>query len=241
MADKVSFDGPAKLIVVNAGITELNVQADLYSAWKVWALLGNNSRYLQAFRSIGGDPMSSTTNVAGYFFLMNGWRIRPQEADHQLVVTGNLFTEESDNPFIPTIGDYLVTVSMFASSSSTVTQIFTGGSSLTQTEHDQLMGLPGPTLTVDEHTQLMGLPLTTLTTDEHNELMGLFTAMQGMIVEGSLTLVQALRLMLSVLAGKTTGGGTDTLIFRDTLDQVDRITAVVDTEGNRTSVELDPL
>jgi hypothetical protein len=46
-------------------------------------------------------------------------------------------------------------------------------------------------------------------------------------------------LNLSVLAGKSSGGGTATIIFRDTADGTDRVTATVDADGNRTGVVLD--
>lgn len=58
-------------------------------------------------------------------------------------------------------------------------------------------------------------------------------------VEGNLSLKQVLRLLLSPLAGKATGGGTNTITFRDTLDTKDRIVATVDSSGNRSAVTLD--
>lgn len=60
------------------------------------------------------------------------------------------------------------------------------------------------------------------------------------VVEGTVTVRQALRLFLSVLAGKSTGGGTVTLAFRDNADTKARVTATVDENGNRTAVALDP-
>ena len=59
------------------------------------------------------------------------------------------------------------------------------------------------------------------------------------VVEGSLTLRQAVRLFLSALAGKSSGGGTTTINFRDLADTKNRITATVDSNGNRTNVTLD--
>ena len=55
-------------------------------------------------------------------------------------------------------------------------------------------------------------------------------------VEGTLTLVQAQRLMLAVLTGKSSGGGTTTVTFRDTADSKDRVVATVDVSGNRSAV-----
>lgn len=59
------------------------------------------------------------------------------------------------------------------------------------------------------------------------------------VIEGTLTLRQATRLFLSALAGKSTGGGTTTLTFRDNADSKARITATVDADGNRTAITLD--
>jgi len=59
------------------------------------------------------------------------------------------------------------------------------------------------------------------------------------VVEGTLTFRQMLRLFTSVLAGKSAGGGTVTLTFRDIADGKDRISATVDTDGNRTAISLD--
>ena len=59
------------------------------------------------------------------------------------------------------------------------------------------------------------------------------------VVEGTLTFRQTLRLFISVLAGKSAGGGTVTLTFRDVADGKNRITATVDANGNRTAISLD--
>lgn len=59
------------------------------------------------------------------------------------------------------------------------------------------------------------------------------------VVEGSITLRQALRLFLAVLAGKSAGGGTTTVTFRDLADTKNRISATVDANGNRMAVTRD--
>ena len=57
-------------------------------------------------------------------------------------------------------------------------------------------------------------------------------------VEGTYTMSEVLQLMAAVLFGKASGGGTTTVTFRDTGDSADRVTAVVDSDGNRTAVTL---
>jgi hypothetical protein len=59
------------------------------------------------------------------------------------------------------------------------------------------------------------------------------------VFEGTLTVRQGLRIFLAALAGKSSGGGTGTIAFRDNADGKDRISATVDANNNRTAVSLD--
>ena len=59
------------------------------------------------------------------------------------------------------------------------------------------------------------------------------------VVEGTLTVRQMLRLFQAVLAGKSTGGGTTTVNFRNNADTLNRVVATVDANGNRSAVTLD--
>ena len=52
----------------------------------------------------------------------------------------------------------------------------------------------------------------------------------------AITLRGAIKLILSVLTGKSSGGGTTTAVFRDINDAKNRISATVDEDGNRTAV-----
>lgn len=58
-------------------------------------------------------------------------------------------------------------------------------------------------------------------------------------VEGSITLVQALRIILAFAAGQATGAGTSAPAFRDQADTKDRIAMTTDALGNRTAVTVD--
>lgn len=53
------------------------------------------------------------------------------------------------------------------------------------------------------------------------------------------TLEEALKLILSVLAGKVSGGGTTEITFRAADDSKDRVVATITSAGNRTSITLD--
>jgi len=63
--------------------------------------------------------------------------------------------------------------------------------------------------------------------------------MMDEVFEGAYTFRQMMRIVFSGLAGKASGGGTGTLVFRDAADAKARITATVDANGNRTAIVLD--
>ena len=109
---KVTFDGPNKLIYVNEGVTELNVRDDIYSDWKEWVQYEDNAKYEQALRTVGGDPISEGVFLGQTFFLTNGWRIRTWEGNHRLIVNGNLYTNEGDNVFVPTLQPWNIEIAM---------------------------------------------------------------------------------------------------------------------------------
>lgn len=58
-------------------------------------------------------------------------------------------------------------------------------------------------------------------------------------VETSWTLRQTLRVMLAALAGKVSGAATSSVVIRNVGDDKNRISATVDTDGNRTAVTYD--
>lgn len=102
---KVTFDGPNKLILVNEGVLLLDVQNDVYSNWKEWSLQRDNSKYLTALTPVGGDPITNEVSVGDSYFLENGWRIQPYSAynGYLLEVVGNIYTREPNgNPVNPT-------------------------------------------------------------------------------------------------------------------------------------------
>lgn len=78
-----------------------------------------------------------------------------------------------------------------------------------------------------------------LGTDTQVPLTAIADAVWDEIDEGSITMRNFMRIMLAALAGKTTGGGTTTVAFRDQADTKDRIAATVDASGNRSSVTID--
>jgi hypothetical protein len=102
---KVTFDGPNKLILVNEGEISIDVQTDVYSGWKEWSLQRENTKYLRAISTLGGDPITAETFVGDTYFLENGWRIQPWNSynGYILDVIGNIYTREpGQNPVNPT-------------------------------------------------------------------------------------------------------------------------------------------
>lgn len=62
------------------------------------------------------------------------------------------------------------------------------------------------------------------------------TAVAAITVEGSVDLIEALKLVLAAAAGKVSGASGSTITIRDTTDTYDRIVATVDQYGNRSAV-----
>lgn len=117
----ITFDSENSLIILGPGVTAVSAE-QLYAAWKQWVLVDTNSRYLPAFApSVGGEPLGGGLSVGAYFFLQNGWRIRPHEANHVLNITGNLYPIPDTAALIqPTIGNFNVTVLFTRSSIATI-------------------------------------------------------------------------------------------------------------------------
>ena len=109
-----TFDGDNLIITLDSGITSVDVINDVYELWKDWMLSSTlNRKYPQAFRSDGGNPLSSIINQGSYIFLNNtvGWRIKPPEEDITIYLTGNLAVEDTALPaFIPTTGAFTAAI-----------------------------------------------------------------------------------------------------------------------------------
>lgn len=97
---KVIFDGPGKIIDVIPGVSTISVESDLYAPWKAWVLQSDNSKYPQAFKAIGGDPLVGSKIAPRYFFLTNGWKLRTYTGGGVVYIETNLFSEDGSNPYI---------------------------------------------------------------------------------------------------------------------------------------------
>ena len=78
----------------------------------------------------------------------------------------------------------------------------------------------------------------TLTANPGPSSATIATAVMTYAVETGWTMEQMMRILSAVLAGKVSGAGTTTETFRGINDDVNRVTATVDTNGNRTAITL---
>jgi len=88
--EKVTFDGPNKLITVNPGVTALNIRTDVYSAWVKWLTLSPNTEYLYAIRYNGLDPIPGGF-TGDVYFLINGWKLVVDIT--KVAISGVLFSD----------------------------------------------------------------------------------------------------------------------------------------------------
>lgn len=100
-----TFDGSTKRITLSAGTVTLDL-VDLFSRYKDWVRAGN-AECLQAFSTVGGE----ITEIPLYLFLLNGWLIVPQSANHTLtVINGVLVGQGGGDPFTDPAGSYKIRI-----------------------------------------------------------------------------------------------------------------------------------
>lgn len=103
----IIFDPSTKRIILDV----TNVTAtEIYSRSVDWLAQSDNLKYGTIFRVAGGDDLGGGLSIPPYFFEQNGWRVRPMESNHTLKISGNLFSEDGDDPVVPTLGNFRVLV-----------------------------------------------------------------------------------------------------------------------------------
>lgn len=103
----IAVDPAAKRIILDSASVTAQ---DIFRAWADWMLLSDNTKYLPAFAATGGDDLGGGLSIPPYYFLLNGWRVRPMESSHNLTITGNLFVDGGGVPVVATLGTYQVNV-----------------------------------------------------------------------------------------------------------------------------------
>ena len=101
----ISIDGSAKRIILDSASVSA---ARIWSAWVDWHEA--NQQWPLAFQLVGGNALGGGLFIPPYFFLLNGWRVRPMESSHNLTITGNLFVDGGGVPVVSTLGTYQVNV-----------------------------------------------------------------------------------------------------------------------------------
>jgi hypothetical protein len=124
---KVTFDGPNRLININPNVSDVDIKKDVYSAWKRWVMRDNNAAYPAALRVTGGDPIGGGQFTGDVYFTINGWRIF---VDHTCDVTGVIYSDDYDSPWMPAGGTNIVTNKV----SALVNTVTTSGSTITVSE-----------------------------------------------------------------------------------------------------------
>lgn len=130
-------------LVCGAGESDVSFTvAAIYKAWKDWFVLSDNSKYLPAFDSAGGDPVGASSLDNVYFLRTdNGWLICPQTTEPEVIVRldGNLFPYTPGDPLFGY--DYVVTnghTHIETTVSTSARLIETGVSGLTVSESNDL-------------------------------------------------------------------------------------------------------
>ena len=101
----ITLDGATRRIILDSASVSA---AQIWSAWVDWH--ESNQQWPLAFQLVGGNALGGGLFIPPYFFLMNGWRVRPMEASHNLTITGNLFVDGGGVPVVGTLGTYQVNV-----------------------------------------------------------------------------------------------------------------------------------
>lgn len=221
LGHKVNFDPLEKEITVHPSVTAVNVQRDIYSDSKEWALLRDYLRFRPSIRSVGGDPLPDGTPLGRTYFLTNGWKII---VDHGVTFDGNLYSDDYASPFEVEAGVQLVSYKF---------------SNLVDVAQPDLSSLSIPSSSANASAVWLSATrtLTSGIPTPAENANGFFDLPAG--VEASMTLRQAMRIVMSALAGKASGMEGANVAFRDTNDTKNRIQATTDQYGNRTSVTLD--
>ena len=129
-----TFDGPNKLILIDAGTTTMPA-ATLYTEWLAWSLLPGNDIYPVAVAKLAGEVLGYGQVQSDYYKIMNGWKVVPYNGDYTLIVSGNLFGDAGSSVFNLATGNILI-IMQYTSNSVTP-----GPLGLSEVEHNHLMSL----------------------------------------------------------------------------------------------------
>lgn len=116
MGAKVTFNELTRTIEIDEapdvnGDVNIDVKVDLYSDGKEdWVANESLRKVIYPLSAVGGNPLPGGRYLGDTFFIRSDWKIAPYEADHRLIVDGNLYSEDGEDPFLDTAGAYTVRV-----------------------------------------------------------------------------------------------------------------------------------
>ena len=131
----ITLDGATKRIILDSASVSV---AQIWSAWVDWHEA--NQQWPLAFQLVGGNALGGGLFIPPYFFLLNGWRVRPMEVNHTLTIEGNLFVDGGGDPVVSTLGTFQVLV-------KSVVPVQAQGISTSGTSAADIWSHPGRTLT----------------------------------------------------------------------------------------------
>lgn len=116
MSIYLGYEIDAKIIYVTLapvdGKVTLNAQVDIYSDMKEdWLTNPTLNKLKFPLLPVGGNITDPPDKISPFYFLKDGWRMRPYEADHTIYITeGYLLVDGGGDPWLKTIGGYTVNV-----------------------------------------------------------------------------------------------------------------------------------
>src|SRR3989304_1688637 len=124
MAAKLTTSTSDKLFILNSGVTTLDIKVDLYSDVKEdWKDNAELNKFRFPIIAVGGQSIGGGQVISPYYMLRYGWKIRPQEANHTLTITGNIITDDETDVFVNTIGNFNVKIKSVVSSNSLTLEV----------------------------------------------------------------------------------------------------------------------
>lgn len=127
----ITFDATNKRIILDS--TSVTA-TEIYSRWVDWSATDDNIKYGMVIRQVGSDDLGGGLSIPPYYFLQGAWRVRPMEANHLLILTGNLFVEGGGQPVVNTLGAFNVSVQYTVPVQAQAFSTSGGGSSATPSQ-----------------------------------------------------------------------------------------------------------